>query len=77
MEAVALALLPLGLGFLLLQLLVWLAGVQYNYANIAAFPVLMGYGVSFGVNMVQRWLEDLWARKDAQIAALQAGVSAS
>jgi hopanoid biosynthesis associated RND transporter like protein HpnN len=57
LNAVILALLPLGLGFLLLQLLVWLAGVQYNYANIAAFPVLMGYGVSFGVNMVQRWLE--------------------
>jgi hopanoid biosynthesis associated RND transporter like protein HpnN len=57
-NAVILALLPLGLGFLLLQLLVWLAGVQYNYANIAAFPVLMGYGVSFGVNMVQRWLEN-------------------
>ncbi|HEX7597568.1 MAG TPA: MMPL family transporter, partial [Polyangia bacterium] len=54
-HAVLLALVPLALGFLLLQLLVWLAGVQYNYANIAAFPVLMGYGVSFGVNMVHRW----------------------
>ena len=57
-HAVLLALVPLALGFLLLQLLVWVAGVQYNYANIAAFPVLMGYGVSFGVNMVHRWLED-------------------
>lgn len=54
---VLLSLLPLGLGFLLLQLLVWAAGVQYNYANIAAFPVLMGYGVAYGVNIVQRWLE--------------------
>ncbi len=54
---VLLALLPLGLGFLLLQLLVWAAGVPYNYANIAAFPVLMGYGVAYGVNIVQRWLE--------------------
>jgi hypothetical protein len=55
---VLLALLPLALGFLLLQLLVWAAGVRYNYANIAAFPVLLGYGVSFGVNMVHRWRED-------------------
>lgn len=55
---VLLALLPLGLGFLLLQLVVWLAGVEYNYANIAAFPVLLGYGVAYGVNMVQRWMED-------------------
>jgi uncharacterized protein len=55
---VLLALLPLGLGFLLVQLVVWLAGLDYNYANIAAFPVLLGYGVAFGVNMVQRWMED-------------------
>ncbi len=70
-NAVVLALLPLGLGFLLLQLVVWLAGVQYNYANIAAFPVLMGYGVSFGVNMVQRWLED--PSKTAFVAAATVG----
>lgn len=55
---VLLALLPLGLGGLLLQLVVHLAGVDYNYANIAAFPVLLGYGVAYGVNMVQRWNED-------------------
>ena len=55
---VLLAILPLGLGFLLLQLVVYLAGIDYNYANIAAFPVLIGYGVAYGVNMVQRWMED-------------------
>jgi hypothetical protein len=70
-HAVLLALLPLGLGFLLLQLLVWVAGVRYNYANIAAFPVLMGYGVSFGVNMVQRWMED--PSKTAFVAAATIG----
>jgi len=70
-HAVVLALLPLGLGFLLLQLLVWIAGVRYNYANIAAFPVLMGYGVSFGVNMVQRWMED--PKKTAFVAAATVG----
>jgi uncharacterized protein len=68
---VLLALLPLGLGFLLLQLVVWLAGVEYNYANIAAFPVLLGYGVSFGVNMVHRWLED--PAKTAFVAAATIG----
>jgi predicted RND superfamily exporter protein len=70
-HAVLLALLPLGLGFLLLQLLVWMAGVRYNYANIAAFPVLMGYGVSFGVNMVQRWMEA--PGKTAFVAAATTG----
>ena len=70
-HAVLLALLPLGLGFLLLQLLVWIAGVRYNYANIAAFPVLMGYGVSFGVNMVHRWMED--QSKTAFVAAATIG----
>jgi uncharacterized membrane protein YdfJ with MMPL/SSD domain len=70
-HAVLLALVPLGLGFLLLQLLVWIANVRYNYANIAAFPVLMGYGVSFGVNMVQRWMED--PSKTAFVAAATIG----
>jgi hypothetical protein len=70
-HAVLLALLPLGLGFLLLQLLLWIANVRYNYANIAAFPVLMGYGVSFGVNMVQRWMED--PSKTAFVAAATIG----
>ncbi|HEX7599513.1 MAG TPA: hypothetical protein VF518_14950, partial [Polyangia bacterium] len=71
LHAVLLALVPLALGFLLLQLLVWLAGVQYNYANIAAFPVLMGYGVSFGVNMVHRWLEE--PRRTAFVATATIG----
>jgi Predicted exporters of the RND superfamily len=70
-HAVLLALLPLGLGLLLLQLLLWIANVSYNYANIAAFPVVMGYGVSFGVNMVQRWMED--PGKTAFVAAATIG----
>jgi hypothetical protein len=68
---VLLALVPLGLGFLILQLVVHLAGVEYNYANLAAFPVLLGYGVSFGVNMVHRWLED--PSKTAFVAAATIG----
>jgi len=68
---VLLALLPLGLGFLVLQLVVYLAGVRYNYANIAAFPVLLGYGVAYGVNMVQRWMED--TRQTAFVAAATVG----
>jgi predicted RND superfamily exporter protein len=45
--------------------------VRYNYANIAAFPVLLGYGVAYGVNMVQRWLED--TSQTAFVAAATVG----
>ena len=57
-HAVLLALTPLALGILLLQLVVWATGGSYNYASVAAFPVLLGYGVAYGVNIVQRWLEN-------------------
>ncbi|MBI5507654.1 MAG: MMPL family transporter [Deltaproteobacteria bacterium] len=56
-DAVLLALLPLAAGMWLLQLVLWLLDIPYNYANLAAFPVLLGYGVSYGVNIVQRWRE--------------------
>jgi hopanoid biosynthesis associated RND transporter like protein HpnN len=52
-----LALLPLASGFLLLQLVLWVLHLEHNYASIAAFPVLLGYGVAYGVNIVHRWLE--------------------
>lgn len=54
---ILLALLPLCVSLLLLQLVVFCLKIPYNYANIAGFPVLMGYGVAYGVNMVQRWQE--------------------
>jgi uncharacterized protein len=57
-QPVLLALLPLAVGLLYLQLVLYVFAIQYNYANVAAFPVLLGYGVSYGVNIVQRWLED-------------------
>ena len=58
LQPVLLAILPLGVGLLYLQLVLYLFGIQYNYANLAAFPVLLGYGVSYGVNIMQRWLEN-------------------
>jgi uncharacterized protein len=57
-KATLLAVVPLGFGFLLLQLVLWLLGIEHNYASIAAFPVLLGYGVAYGVNIVHRWLEN-------------------
>jgi len=58
LRAVLLALTPLALGMLALQLVMWVTRASHNYASIAAFPVLLGYGVAYGVNMVQRWLEN-------------------
>lgn len=57
-HAVLLAITPLALSLLVLQLILWATGVSYNFASVAAFPVLLGYGVAYGVNMVQRWLEN-------------------
>ena len=57
-HAVLLALAPLALGLLVLQLIIWATGTSYNFASVAAFPVLLGYGVAYGVNIVQRWLEN-------------------
>lgn len=57
-HAVVLALAPLALAMLVLQLVLWATGDGYNYASVAALPVLLGYGVAYGVNMVQRWMEN-------------------
>jgi hypothetical protein len=70
-HAVVLALLPLLLSLLFLQLVVRWGGLEYNYANIAAFPVLMGYGVAYGVNIVNRWLER--PQETAWVSALTIG----
>ncbi len=56
-DAVILALLPLVIAVALLQLVIAYGGKSYNFANIAAFPVLLGYGVAYGVNIVNRWRE--------------------
>jgi hypothetical protein len=54
---VLLALLPLALGMLLTQGAMIVVRQDYNLANIAAFPLLLGLGVVYGVHMVHRWRE--------------------
>ncbi len=56
-RAVCFALMPLALGLALVQGLLGLIGLDYNYASMAAYPVLLGYGSDYGVNIVHRWLE--------------------
>ncbi len=55
---VFLSLVPLVLGLLWAQGGLYLLKRSYNYANIAAVPLLMGLGVVYGVHMVHRWLEN-------------------
>ncbi len=57
-NAVILSLLPLVLALIWLQLALNLAGIPYNFASLAGIPLLLGYGVAYGVNMVTRWMED-------------------
>lgn len=54
---VLLALVPLVIGMLWTQGALYLIRAQYNFANIAALPLLLGLGVVYGVHMVHRWLE--------------------
>lgn len=56
-RAVLFAVMPIALGFALIQGVLRLIGIDYNYASVAAYPVLLGYGSDYGVNIVHRWLE--------------------
>lgn len=56
-RAVCFAVTPLVVGFALMQGLLGLLGVDYNYASVAAYPVLLGYGSDYSLNIVHRWLE--------------------
>ena len=48
-------LLTLGMSGLLTALLARLGGMEINYANIIALPLLLGVGVSFNVYFVMNW----------------------
>ena len=52
---VALVLAPLLLSAGLTVLVMVLAGMQLNYANIIALPLLLGVGVSFNIYFVMNW----------------------
>lgn len=56
-KAIAFAMLPLVVGLALVQGALVLLGLDYNYASVAAYPVLLGYGSDYGLNIVHRWLE--------------------
>lgn len=55
--AVVLALIPLVVGLLWMQGVLYALGVNYNVANIAGLPLLLGLGVVYGVHIVHRWME--------------------
>ena len=57
-RGIALSLLPLVLGMLWMQLVIYAVGIEYNVANIAGLPLLLGLGIVYGLRMVHRWMED-------------------
>ncbi|MDR0966016.1 MAG: MMPL family transporter [Myxococcales bacterium] len=56
-KAVMFATVPLVFAFALMQGVLRLFGIDYNYASVAAYPVLLGYASDFGLNIVHRWQE--------------------
>lgn len=58
LRPVLLSLIPLGVGMLWVQALMYAMGMTHNYASMAGMPLLMGLGVVYGVHIVHRWLED-------------------
>ena len=55
---VLLALMPLFIGMMWLQLALYIFRIDYNVANIAGLPLLLGLGIVYGLRMVHRWRED-------------------
>jgi hopanoid biosynthesis associated RND transporter like protein HpnN len=57
-RGVLLSLLPLFMGMMLLQLMLFILKIDYDVANIAGLPLLLGLGVVYGLRIVHRWRED-------------------
>ena len=57
-NTVLLSLLPLIIGMLWIQLVLWIRHIEYNVANIAGLPLLLGLGIVYGLRIVHRWRED-------------------
>lgn len=57
-RGVLLALLPLVIGMLWLNMVLYFAKIDYNVANIAGLPLLLGLGVVYGLRIVHRWREN-------------------
>jgi hypothetical protein len=52
---VVMVLVPLAAAALATAIVCWLAGVQLNFANIIALPLLLGIGVAFNIYFVVNW----------------------
>ena len=57
-NTVLLALMPLVIGILWIQLALFIRKIDYNVANIAGLPLLLGLGIVYGLRIVHRWKED-------------------
>lgn len=55
---VLLALLPLGVGMLWVQAMMYLLKRNYDFSSLPALPLLLGLGIVYGVHIVGRWQED-------------------
>ncbi|MCX6348118.1 MAG: MMPL family transporter, partial [Candidatus Aureabacteria bacterium] len=54
---VLLALVPLFLGVLWVQAIMYLLGRSYDFASLPGLPLVLGLGIVYGVHIVDRWME--------------------
>jgi predicted RND superfamily exporter protein len=52
-----LALIPLGMGLLLMLGLMYVFGMKFNYMNLIATPIILGIGIDDGVHALHRYRE--------------------
>jgi len=53
-----LALLPLFVGALWTAAIMWLGGLEFNLANLIILPLIVGIGISNGIHIIHRHLEE-------------------
>jgi hypothetical protein len=54
-RSIALVLSGLGIGLALMGGALWWMGIKVNFLNFIAFPITLGIGVDYSINMVHRW----------------------
>ena len=55
---VLLSLIPLGVGILWVQGIMYILGRNYDFASMPGLPLLLGLGIVYGVHIVRRWMEN-------------------
>ena len=55
---VFLSLVPLIVGMMWVQGVMYLLGRNYDFASMPALPLLLGLGIVYGVHIVRRWMEN-------------------